>query len=178
MQDGIMEAILSVAIEYPDVLQLLKEHIAMGLDAETSTSMNDKIIRDKTRAEISLRIAEIDGIFNKMIETVSSETENSFDDEKVLELVEEKNKLQAKLLELQKENFKQTIIEKRMDEISNVLNGIKNHPMKYDNEIVRSLIECIVVESKEQINIIFKGGLTVEQSLGRDNREIDFIMKQ
>ena len=65
-----------------------------------------------------------------------------------------------------------------MDEISNVLNGIKNHPMKYDNEIVRSLIECIVVESKEQINIIFKGGLTVEQSLGRDNREIDFIMKQ
>ena len=150
----------------------------MGLDAETSTSMNDKIIRDKTRAEISLRIAEIDGIFNKMIETVSSETENSFDDEKVLELVEEKNKLQAKLLELQKENFKQTIIEKRMDEISNVLNGIKNHPMKYDNEIVRSLIECIVVESKEQINIIFKGGLTVEQSLGRDNREIDFIMKQ
>ena len=178
LQDGIMEAILSVAIEYPDVLQLLKEHIAMGLDAETSTSMNDKIIRDKTRAEISLRIAEIDGIFNKMIETVSSETENSFDDEKVLELVEEKNKLQAKLLELQKENFEQTIIEKRMDEISNVLNGIKNHPMKYDNEIVRSLIECIVVESKEQINIIFKGGLTVEQSLGRDNGEIDFIMKQ
>ena len=38
-------------------------------------------------------------------------------------------------------------------------------PMEYDDQIVRQIIECVIVESKEQIRVIFAGGLEVTQSL-------------
>jgi len=37
--------------------------------------------------------------------------------------------------------------------------------MEYDEQIVRQLLECIIVDSKEQIIVIFVGGLKVVQSL-------------
>ena len=46
-----------------------------------------------------------------------------------------------------------------------ILDGIKNRPMEYDDRIVRQLLECVVVDSKEQITVIFKGGLKSVQSL-------------
>ena len=46
-----------------------------------------------------------------------------------------------------------------------ILDGIKNRPMEYDDQIVRQLLECIVVDSKEQITVIFKGGLKSVQPL-------------
>lgn len=41
--------------------------------------------------------------------------------------------------------------------------------MEYDDRIVRQIIECIVVESKEQIKIVFVGGLEVLQELENRN---------
>lgn len=35
----------------------------------------------------------------------------------------------------------------------------------YNDELVRQIIEVVIVESKEKIKIIFKGGLTVEENL-------------
>ena len=46
-----------------------------------------------------------------------------------------------------------------------ILDGIKNRPMEYDDRIVRQLLECVVVDSKEQITVIFKGGLKSVQPL-------------
>lgn len=53
----------------------------------------------------------------------------------------------------------------RLDDIYTILDGIKNRPMEYDDQIVRQLLECIVVDSKEQITVIFKGGLKSVQPL-------------
>ena len=35
----------------------------------------------------------------------------------------------------------------------------------YNDELIRQIIEVVIVESKEKIKIIFKGGLTVEENL-------------
>ena len=51
------------------------------------------------------------------------------------------------------------------DAIYTILDGIKNRPMEYDDRIVRQLLECVVVDSKEQITVIFKGGLKSVQPL-------------
>lgn len=48
----------------------------------------------------------------------------------------------------------------------NLLDGIKNRPMEYDDRIVRQLLECVVVDSKEQITVIFKGGVKVVEKIG------------
>lgn len=37
--------------------------------------------------------------------------------------------------------------------------------MKYDDTIIRQMLECIVVENKERIKVVFVSGLEVEQEL-------------
>ena len=52
-----------------------------------------------------------------------------------------------------------------LDEIVTVLEGLANHPMTFDDQLIRQILECVVVESKETIKIIFIGGLEVSQPL-------------
>ena len=35
--------------------------------------------------------------------------------------------------------------------------------MEYDDRLVRQVLECVVVESKDKIKVIFVGGMKVEQ---------------
>ena len=53
----------------------------------------------------------------------------------------------------------------RIAEIMELLDGIKNRTMEYDDRLVRQIIEAIIVESKEKIKVIFVGGYEMEQVL-------------
>ena len=50
----------------------------------------------------------------------------------------------------------------RLDNIFTVLDGMKNHPLTFDNEIIRKILQCVIAESKEKIKVVFIGGLEVE----------------
>ena len=39
------------------------------------------------------------------------------------------------------------------------------HSMEYDDKLVRQIIECVVVESKEKIKVVFIGGTEIEMVL-------------
>lgn len=52
-----------------------------------------------------------------------------------------------------------------MQDVYAIMDGLKNHQIVYNDELVRQIVEVVVVESKEKIKIIFKGGLTVEERL-------------
>ena len=54
----------------------------------------------------------------------------------------------------------------RLDDIYTILDGLKNHPMQYDDRIIRQIIECVVVESKEEIKVIFVGEAETTERLG------------
>ena len=49
--------------------------------------------------------------------------------------------------------------EARMNEVLGTLDVLKNHPIDYDDSITRKLIDCIKVQSKTELIIIFKGGI-------------------
>ncbi|RHO45756.1 hypothetical protein DW115_10150, partial [Clostridium sp. AM09-51] len=53
----------------------------------------------------------------------------------------------------------------RLDEIFTILDGLQNHPMEYDDTLVRQIIECVVVDSKEKIKVVFIGGTEIEMVL-------------
>ena len=46
-----------------------------------------------------------------------------------------------------------------------LLDGIKNRTMEYDDRLVRQIIEAVIVESKEKIKVIFIGGYEIEQGM-------------
>ena len=49
-----------------------------------------------------------------------------------------------------------------------ILDVLANHPLAYDDRIVRKILDCVVVENKHQIRIVFKGGLEILQEVESD----------
>ena len=156
LHESIMDAVMKVACQNTDVLRTLKMHIAMGLETE---EQEDKAL------EIQIRIAEIETEFNKMLESISVETVENFDETKAKELLNEKENLQKQLTLMADVKQKRESEKSRLDEIYTVIDGLKNHPLTYDDEMIRRILECVIVESKEKIKVIFKGGLEVESNL-------------
>lgn len=153
---AIMRAIQKTAKQNADVLKTLKLHIGMGLEAETT---EDKSL------DIQIRIAEIDTEFKQMLKAVSAENADTFDEEKIGALMNEKQRLTQQLEQYANARQKRESAKSRLDQIFTILDGMQNHPMEYDDEIVRQILECVVVESKDEIKVVFVGGLEVCEQL-------------
>lgn len=156
LHEAIMEAVFKTARQNADVLKTLKLHIGMGLNG---IETEDKSL------DIQIRIAEIDAEFSAMIHNVSAENAESFDENRVTELMMEKAKLQQQLSQIADAKQKRENAKSRLDEIYTILDGLKNHPLTYDDQILRQILECVIIESKERIKVVFIGGLEVEQPL-------------
>ncbi|MBS6463916.1 MAG: recombinase family protein [Firmicutes bacterium] len=157
LQEAIMNAIMRTAKQNADVLRTLKLHIGMGLAA---TDVEDNSL------DIQIRIAEIDAEFKAMLQAVATDTMDAFDEEKAGRLMNEKAELQKQLDRISETKQKRENTKSRLEEIFMILEGLNNHPMTYDDKIVRQIIECVVVESKERIKVVFVGGTEVTEPLG------------
>lgn len=156
LQEAIMKAIMQTAKQNADVLKTLKLHIGMGLEAEET---EDKSL------DIQIRIAEIDAEFKKMLSAVSEGNIETFDEGHANELMNEKQRLTIQLEQYANTRHKRETAKSRLDQIFTILDGMQNHPMEYDDRIVRQILECVVVESKETIKVVFVGGLEVKEQL-------------
>lgn len=56
----------------------------------------------------------------------------------------------------------------RLDEIYTILDWLKNHPLTYNDQIIRQILKRVVVESKEKIKVVFAGRFEVEQIIIAD----------
>ena len=156
LHKAIMTAIMKVAKQDASVLRTLKTHIASTLSV---TDAEDDILTKQ------LRISEIEAKFKSMLDSISSDNAEQFDEVKAKQLMDEKAILQEQLAIAIENKQKIEKNKSRLDDIFNIIDGLRNHPMEYDDKIVRQLIECIVVESKTQIKIIFKGGMVFDERL-------------
>lgn len=157
LQNAIMDAILKMSKENADVLKTLKSHIAMGLNAD---SINDNSI------ELQIRIAEIDTEWQKIFSATTTENENDCDRELIMEkLLTEKIQLKKQLEEIETLKLNKQLAMSRLDEIYSVIDLLRNHPLTYDDQIVREILECVVVKSKDRIKVVFKGGIEIVMQL-------------
>ena len=77
----------------------------------------------------------------------------------------EKRQLEAELEQYANAKQKRDFARSRIEEIYTILEGLANHPMRFDDQLIRQMLECVVVESKESIKVVFVGGLEVNQPL-------------
>ena len=152
-----MEAVMQTAFQSADVLKMLKLHIGMGLESGDTEDHS---------LDIQIRIAEIDAEYKAELQNVvSAMAADSFDDTKLKSLMDEKHRLELQLAQYAETKQKRENAKSRLDEICTILEGLKNHPMTYDDQLVRQILECVVVESKEQIKVVFIGGMEVLKSI-------------
>lgn len=114
---------------------------------------------------LQIRISELDAEIKAMISSVSADTIDDFDEERAQSLMREKNELQNKFEELYGNKARKEAVQSRLQDVYAIMDGLKNHQIVYNDELIRQIIEVVIVESKEKIKIIFKGGLTVEERL-------------
>ena len=115
--------------------------------------------------DAQIRIAQLDAEIKKMLNAVSAENVWNFDEVRLTELAVEKHNLQKQLDDYAAVRQKRESTKSRLDKIFTILDGLQNHPMEYDDRLVRQMLECVVVESKEQIKVVFAGGFEVTQRL-------------
>ncbi|MBS5855853.1 MAG: recombinase family protein [Firmicutes bacterium] len=156
MHEGVINAITTAANQNAELLKILQRHIAAEIDIENISS---------ERMEIQIKIAKIEETFKNMLNAVSSDNADEFDEKQAKKLIEEKTSLEKELANLAETEQKGEDAKKRVEDIVMVMDGLKNHPLKYEDKLVRQVIEYIVVESKEKIKVVFKGGFEIEQSL-------------
>lgn len=167
LQEAIMSAISEVAMQNTDLFQTLKTHISMGIQRcepyDRKQEIQDQIAK---KLEIHVRIGEIDAEFNRLLREISSSTSlESFDDTKMTALMQEKHTLEQKLEKYADERNIQAADDSRLAEICEIMEGFKKHPIPYDDKTIRQLIECVIIVSKEQIRVVFKGGVESTQTL-------------
>ena len=155
LHEAIMSAIAKIAHSNTEVLTVLKRHIGQVIGEEVEDDSLD----------IQVRLAEIDAEFKAMIGAITADMVEAFDKNKVEKLMAEKEQLRSKLklLEDKKQNYE--IGQSRLQDIYNIVDGLKNRPMNYDDELIRSLVSCIVVESSQTIKIIFNGGTEIIEKI-------------
>lgn len=151
-----MSAIMSTAKQSSDVLGTLKLHIGIGLKNDDG---------EDNGLDVQIRIAEIDAEFKSMLQAIATDTVEDFDEQRATALMAEKTALEQQLAKYNNAQQERENAESRLDEIFTILDGLENHPMEYDDRLVRQALECVVVESKEKIKVIFAGGLEVEQAI-------------
>ena len=154
LQNAIMDAVLRTAQIDLNVLQTLKQHIQLGLGAGAE---EDKSV------EIQIRIAQIDQEFKNLLNSVTAENQQELlTDPRMTDLMTEKRQLEKELAEYVAAEQHRQNTASRLDNIFTILDGMKNHPLAYDDAVIRQILQCVIVESKEKIKVVFIGGMEVK----------------
>lgn len=158
LQDAIMEAIFRAAKENRDVLGILKQHIGLVLGSNQD---------EDTTLSLEFRKAEIEAAVKEMFQQVSVANADMFDESRLAELLSEKADVERQLLQQRERQEVNRNSQSRLETIFTVLDGLQNHPITYDDQIVRQLLQCVLVESKNSIRVVFAGGYEVVQALNQ-----------
>ena len=111
------------------------------------------------------RIAEIEKVIDDLARLNSDEAQSGELDYKFSELYAKLYSVKDELEDAEKTNAKLDAAVNRIDEMTTVMYGLKNHPVEYNEQIVRQLISSIKVISAEQILILFKDGTEMTADL-------------
>lgn len=106
------------------------------------------------------RISEIEKVIDDLARLNSDEAQSGELDYKFSELYAELYSVKDELEEMQ--SGASALDGDMLNEMREVVTGLKNHPVEYDDKAVRQLIDCIKVMSADTIKICFKDGTVTE----------------
>ena len=111
------------------------------------------------------RLKELQKKFDSLTSIDIEQADTGEFDEQFESLMSEIHSLEDELAEIEKEKSKWEKSSENLEQISAIIDGLKNHPVPYDDIIVRQLIYYIKVVSKNMIQIYFKDGTTLDAEI-------------
>ncbi len=157
LQDAILEQIAELARTNTNALEVLKQHIGMGLSTK-DTNADDPYT-------IQARIGEISTAVSKLYELQAKNKQADYS-KQFMDLYKERKTLKEKLEQIKTNTAYNAAEHSRLNEIFKVVDGLKNRPLDWDEQIIRQMVECVKVISKEKIAIRFRIGIETEAMMG------------
>lgn len=155
LHNAIAEAITQKAhMENTDVDRICR-HIEIYQNSQDTSSILAKQERLKTIQE---RI-------NKLTDMDSEAAQNGDFDAQFESLYAEMYAIKDELEKIEKSKSKIETATDCTEEMTEVMKCLKNHPVEYNDLVVRQLIECIKVMSKDTLHIYFKDGVKIEAKI-------------
>lgn len=152
LHNAIAEAITQKAhMENTDVDRICR-HIKMYQHSQDTSGILAKQERLKTVQEHINQLTDMD----------SEAAQNGDFDTQFESLYAEMYAIKDELDEFEKSKSKIETTADSIEEITAIMQGLKNHPVEYNDLVVRQLIECIKVMSKDTLHIYFKDGIKIE----------------
>lgn len=155
LQNAIAEAITQKAKSEGADVSRLKSHMQIYYDRQDASS----IIAKKNRLnELKQSIEQLTNMDNEA-------AQNGDFDSQFKQLYTEMYSLKDELDEIEKQQARLSKSSDTLNEVAVIIEGLKNHPVEYDDQAVRQLISCIKVISSDQIEIQFKDRTLMKASL-------------
>ncbi len=155
LQNAIAEAITKKAQMESSDIERIRRHIELY---QSSQDMSDILAKQE-------RLKAIQAHIDQLININSEAAQNGDFDEQFDSLHKEMYAIMDELAEADKTKSKIDTAADSIGEMAAVMNGLKNHPVEYNDLAVRQLIECIKVMSADTLHIYFKDGTKIEAKL-------------
>ena len=148
LHNAIVEAITKKAkMEGVDANQIMR-HIELYQQRQGSSVVQQKQERLKVLQQ------KIDSLTNACGEAA----QNGDFDEQFEELYAEMYAVKDELAEIDKQRTRLECAGEKMEEMRAIIEGMKNRPVDYNEQVVRQLIDCIKIMSDKELYIYFKDG--------------------
>lgn len=155
LHNAITEAITQKAqMEKADVARI-RRHIEIYQNSQDTSSILAKQERLKTIQEHINQLTNMD----------SEAAQNGDFDAQFESLYAEMYAIKDELEKIEKSKSKIETTDDSIKEMTAIMQGLKNHPVEYNDLVVRQLIECIKVISKDTLHIYFKDGIKIETKM-------------
>ena len=141
-------------MENADVDRICR-HIKMYQHNQDTSSIFQKQERLKTIQEHINQLTDMD----------SEAVQNGDFDTQFESLYAEMYAIKDELDEFEKSKSKIETATDSIEEMTAVMQGLKNHPVEYNDLVVRQLIECVKVISKDTLHVNFKDGIKIEAKM-------------
>ena len=151
LQNAVAEAITQKAQSESPVAENLISHIEQYRRLHNTETAENK----------RQRLKELQERLDKLMETDVTETDDDDFNEKSESLINEIHRLEDELEEIRKKKSGTDNIQNPYEEIALAVQGLKNRPVEYKDEVIRQLVQYIKIMSKNQLQITFKDGTTM-----------------
>lgn len=156
LHKAIVKAINDFYNCHEDIAKLLKESAVSVLSG----------LADNEIKSIEMRLKEIDKARNDFVDLIATGAcgADSLDNE-FAQLFAEEEKLSEKLLALRSQNQASAETQSRLENELREIENTRFELDRFNDVIIRKVIECIKVLSKTEILVIFKGGFEVRTEI-------------
>lgn len=118
-------------------------------------------------------IAQIDRKFKEILNGVTAENQdNLLSNPRIEELISEKRMLENKLAQYSAAEKHRKNTMSRLDHIFAILDAMKNHPLTYDDLVVRQILQSAIVESKQKLRSSSSAGWKWKHRCSNDDTAI------